>query len=78
MALSRQSPDAGVNQERLSNVEMALEALRNVIRNNPGMIYIGAGNGIGSGTAQQVGRIIAHVYIMLGIFCYINVMIKIV
>lgn len=27
---------AGVNPERLQNVEMALEALRNVIRNNPG------------------------------------------
>lgn len=27
------------NQTRLKNVEMALEALRNVIRNNPGMLY---------------------------------------
>ena len=26
----------GMNQERLNMVEMALEALRNVIRNNPG------------------------------------------
>jgi len=38
MALQQQnSPSPNTSAERLSNVEMSLEALRNVIKNNPGM-----------------------------------------
>ena len=37
MALRKQDVQAMGNKERLNNVQMALEALRNVIRNNPGM-----------------------------------------
>ena len=35
-ALGQRAPQAKVDEKRLAQVEMALEALRNVIRNNPG------------------------------------------
>ena len=36
MALQKRDVEATANAQRLRNVEMGLEALRNVIRNNPG------------------------------------------
>ena len=36
MALKKQDVQAMGNRQRLNSVEMALEALRNVIKNNPG------------------------------------------
>lgn len=38
MTLAASGVKTETNQTRLANVEMALEALRNVIRNNPGML----------------------------------------
>lgn len=38
MTLAASGVKTETNQTRLTNVEMALEALRNVIRNNPGML----------------------------------------
>jgi len=38
MALQQQnSPSPNTSAERLQNVEMSLEALRNAIKNNPGL-----------------------------------------
>lgn len=39
MTLAASGVKTETNQTRLTNVEMALEALRNVIRNNPGILY---------------------------------------
>lgn len=39
MSLVASGVKTETNKTRLKNVEMALEALRNVIRNNPGMVY---------------------------------------
>lgn len=38
MTLAASGVKTKTNQTRLTNVEMALEALRNVIRNNPGIL----------------------------------------
>lgn len=38
MTLAASGVKTETNQTRLTNVEMALEALRNVIRNNPGIL----------------------------------------
>ena len=67
MALQKRDVEATANAHRLRNVEMGLEALRNVIRNNPGMsLHLGVttvsptvmscfSHGLGRGTLDFEG-----------------------